>query len=114
MTADTLFPGATNYFFGFNGGYEIVNTLENSKGYWAKFGSNQTYEIEGNLVHPPDVIVNNDWNIIGPFDFDVPVSNITSSPPNIIESLFFGFNNGYQIADTLKMVQIKHIKYREI
>ena len=103
MSANNLFPGATTYFFGYNNGYQIVNTLETSKGYWAKFGSSQTFQVTGNLVDPPDVIVNNDWNIIGPFDYDVPVDDITSTPPSIVATFFFGFNNGYQISDTLKV-----------
>jgi hypothetical protein len=105
MTANTLFPGATSYFFGYNNGYQIEDTLKNSKGYWAKFGSSHTYQITGNLVYPPNVTVNSYWNLVGPFNFDVPVSDITSTPAGIIATNFFGFNNGYQIADTLKVGQ---------
>ncbi|MEO8231791.1 MAG: LamG-like jellyroll fold domain-containing protein [Ignavibacteriota bacterium] len=103
MTANTLFPGATTYFFGYNNGYLIVDTLQNGKGYWAKYNTEQTFQVEGNLVDPLNVIVNSDWNIIGPFDYNVPVSDITSTPPNIVATYYFGYNNGYQISDTLKV-----------
>jgi len=103
MTANYLYPGATSYFFGYNNGYQIVNTLETSKGYWVKFGSSQSFQVGGNFVDPPNIFVNDDWNLIGPFDYDIPVADITSTPAGIIATNFFGFNNGYQIADTLKV-----------
>ena len=45
--------------------------------------------------------VNEGWNLMGPFNEQVPVQNISSSPPNIIVSSFFGFGIGYTTADTL-------------
>lgn len=102
MKANDLFPGATTYFFGYNNGYQITDTLKNGYGYWVKYAANQNFVIEGNIVDPPNVHVNNDWNIIGPFDYDVPVNDITSTPPNIVATYFFGYNTGYTIADTLK------------
>jgi hypothetical protein len=39
--------------------------------------------------------------MVGPFDTDVPVAGITSTPSGIIASPFYGFSNGYVVATTL-------------
>ena len=36
------------------------------------------------------------------YEEDIPVSQITTTPPGIIATYFFGFEDGYYIADTLK------------
>jgi len=103
MTKSFLFPDAISQAFGYNGGYVVCDTLKNGSGYWLKFDSVETIALQGTQVESNIVNVVNGWNMIGPFDFNVKVSNISSTPPNIIVSNFFGFNNGYQIADTLKI-----------
>ncbi|MCX8009753.1 MAG: T9SS type A sorting domain-containing protein, partial [Ignavibacteria bacterium] len=60
-------------------------------------------DITGQKVSPYTINLPADWNIIGPFDIDVAVSGITSTPPGIIASNFYGFNNGYFNATTLSM-----------
>jgi hypothetical protein len=47
--------------------------------------------------------VKSDWNIIGPFDQNVSVSNITSTPTNIVTSNYFGYSNGYTQSTTLEI-----------
>ena len=103
MRANILFPGAASNCFEFVNTYRVADTLENGKGYWVKFGSNQVFQIVGNLFDPPDIPVKSGWNIVGPFHYDFPVSNITSTPSGITASNYFGFNNGYQIPSILKV-----------
>jgi hypothetical protein len=46
--------------------------------------------------------LNQGWNLIGPFSFDVPVNSITTTPPGILgQNEFFGFNGSYYSASTL-------------
>lgn len=95
MTGASLFPSAISPFYTYSSGYQQVTTLQNGKGYWSKFDGNQSVTISGNLVNTNDISVTQGWNLVGPFNTNVPVSGITSTPPNIIVSPFFGYENGY-------------------
>jgi len=103
MSVTTLFPGAASSAFQFNNGYVPVTTLSNGIGYWIKFGAAQTYQIQGQEVTPKQMPVNAGWNIIGPFETDVPVTKIASDPPGIILSDFFKFDNGYKSVAILEV-----------
>lgn len=103
MTAITLFPTAISPFYSFNSTYNQVSSLENGKGYWAKFDGNQDITITGTSVNNNEISVNQGWNLIGPFAFDLPVSSITTFPPDIIISTFYGYDGvGYTMANTLQ------------
>jgi hypothetical protein len=103
MSVTALFPGAASSAFQFNNGYVPVTTLSNGVGYWLKFNSAQDYPIQGMEVTPKQIPVNTGWNIIGPFESDVPVAQISSDPPGIILSDFFKFDNGYKSATMLEI-----------
>ena len=95
MTGATLFPSAISPFYSYSSGYQQVTTLQNGNGYWAKFDGNQSVTISGTLVNTNEVSVTQGWNLIGPFNTNISVSVITTTPPNIIASPFFGYENGY-------------------
>jgi len=95
MTGTTLFPTAISPFYSYSSGYNQVTMLQNGEGYWAKFDNNQNITISGTIVNTDQISVNQGWNLIGPFEITVPVSGITSAPPNIIVSPFFGYEGGY-------------------
>ena len=101
MTGTTPFPTAISPFYSYNSGYNQVTTLENGKGYWAKFDSSQTVTITGFYVPVTEISVNQGWNLIGPFAYNVVVSGITTVPPNILSSPFYGFEGIYIISTTL-------------
>ncbi|MBN2088311.1 T9SS type A sorting domain-containing protein [candidate division KSB1 bacterium] len=103
MTVVTLFPGATSSAFQFNNGYIPVTTLSNGVGYWLKFNNAQDYPIQGMEVSPKQMPVNAGWNIIGPFESDVPTAQISSEPAGIIQSDFFKFDNGYKSVNILEV-----------
>jgi len=94
MTASVLFPTATSPFYSFTSSYNESNILENGKGYWTRFDGAQSVIING-LNFTDDINTNEGWNLIGPFMYDVNVENITTSPPNIIISPFYGYEEGY-------------------
>jgi len=49
----------------------------------------------------PTIEVAQGWNIIGPLADSVEVGSITSDPPGIVQTSFFGFDDGYQGAEAL-------------
>ena len=48
------------------------------------------------------MVVKEGWNMIGSFEENIPVTQLTTTPPGIIATYFFGYEDGYHIADTLK------------
>ncbi|HZY10534.1 MAG TPA: hypothetical protein VFF29_05210 [Bacteroidota bacterium] len=100
---DLLFPTATSDAFAFTDqGYEPKDTLVNGLGYWMKFLSDQTVEIEGFPRLSDTFFVKKGWNLIGSISYPIPVTSIVTDPPNILTSLFFGYENGYFRADTIQ------------
>ena len=102
MSKSALFPNASSSAYGYNNGYNIVDTLRNSVGYWIKFNSNETISLHGNFVTQNTINVVNGWNMIGPFDEIIDINSITTQPPNLIISPFYGFGSGYYVAATLE------------
>lgn len=100
MSASNIFPNSGSEVFGYGNGYFAADTLLNGAGYWVKYNEAQLLQMCGTPVTTSiDVIAG--WNIIGPFNTQVDVQNITSTPPNIIISSLFGYDSGYTAADTL-------------
>ncbi len=98
-----MLAGATSPAFRFAGasGYIVDTSMSAGTGFWIKFDSTHVFPFSG--VHQLDgsVTVTQGWNIIGPFDFPVDVTSVTSTPPGIVSSAFYGFNGGYAAEDTL-------------
>ena len=104
MSLSNLFPTATSLAYGFDGGYVTEDTLVGGKGYWLKFSGNEQIQICGS-VSGDSVNVKQGWNMFGGYKEEIPISQLTTIPPGIIATYFFGFNDGYNIADTLKSGQ---------
>ncbi len=102
MTAATLFPTAVSPFYSFNGIYIPVSVLENGKGYWAKFIGTQNINLTGSMPSVNTITINQGWNLIGPFEYDVNIENITTVPPNIIISSFYSFEEIYITSSILE------------
>ncbi len=100
MSAASLFPGASSNVFGFDNGYVAQSTLENGEGYWVKFGGAESIPVTGEVV-TSNIQVSAGWNMIGPFEENIAVASITSNPPGIISSVFYGFSGAYDIANYL-------------
>ena len=97
----SLYPTAVSNAFKYAGGYQTTDSLKNGAGYWLKFGSNQTLNFNGSSVLLDTVPVTSSWNIIGALSVPVATNTITSNPPGIIGSSYFGYNSGYGVAKTL-------------
>ncbi len=110
MRKSSLFPDATSSAFGYNDGYFTEDTLKTGRGYWMKFMQAGSVQVIGQKVSEYSLNLPAGWNLIGPFDFSVQMSGITTNPPNIIASNFFKYDNGYKFAEILEVGQGYWIK----
>jgi hypothetical protein len=84
----------------YEGGYVHKDTMHRGRGYWAKGDTSMLYE--GTYVGAETVDVRQRWNIIGSITEPIPVSEIETIPPGIIQSPFFEFTGlTYAVATTL-------------
>ncbi|GJQ64155.1 MAG: hypothetical protein SCALA702_32080 [Melioribacteraceae bacterium] len=100
MSVTNIFPDATSDAFGFDAGYIQVENLASGSGYWLKFDDQFQYEISGD-VPTSNIELAEGWNIIGIYNNEVSVSQITTEPEGILQSNFFSFENGYINSDLL-------------
>lgn len=98
-----LFPNSVSSAYAYSNGYYISDSLILGKGYWLKFPSTQINVVCGNAVSTNSINVKTGWNLIGVFDKNINVNSITSSPSGIIQTPFYGFDNGYFAANTLQI-----------
>lgn len=111
MTKDELFPEAISPAFGYHeDGYYIEDTLELTKGYWLKFGTDGSKTIIGYKSYQYIINLNEGWNLIGIFDFDISTENLITDPPGILASRFFMFDRGYRMTNQLNVGQGYWIK----
>ncbi|MBI5216741.1 MAG: exo-alpha-sialidase [Ignavibacteriae bacterium] len=99
---ESVFPTSISQAFEYTNKYHAEDTLEYGRGYWLKFNDDQTVLITGTKRANDSVGVAEGWNIVGSVSKPVPVPSITSDQPGVIQSSFFGYNNGYSEADTIK------------
>ena len=102
MSVTSIFPDATSSAFKFDGSYKSTDNLENGVGYWLKFNDSSKTNIYGDEINEP-IPVKKGWNIIGPYNKEVSIDQITSNPDNIKASSIYGFTNHYFLADKLKI-----------
>jgi len=101
MMVNSVFPDAVSSAFEFNTSYQSVDQFENGKGYWLKFENQGAYPVSGFENLSNEIPVVSGWNLVGGYDYDIPVSNISSEPAGIMISNFFDFNGGYTQANVL-------------
>ncbi|TAK66489.1 MAG: T9SS type A sorting domain-containing protein [Bacteroidetes bacterium] len=90
-----LYPTAVSDAFAYQTGYVTAPTLANGNGYWLKFSGAQGVPITGGAITTATIPVSEGWNMIGSISDEVDVTTITSEPPGLVTSQFFGYNNGY-------------------
>ncbi len=101
MSASNIFPNSESSVYGYNNSYYVADTLNNGVAYWVKYNNPLNIQVCGTRTSVP-VQVTTGWNLIGPFDAEVLTSNIISTPPGIILSSFYEYNNGYVVSNILK------------
>ncbi|MDI6803356.1 MAG: FlgD immunoglobulin-like domain containing protein [Bacteroidota bacterium] len=97
-----LFPTATSSAFAYEGSYVNKIILENAVGYWLKFPSAQRVPMSGSPRTIDSVSVLAGWNMIGSLTLPFATNKITPSIGVVINSPYYGYNNGYQIATTIE------------
>jgi hypothetical protein len=90
------------FAYGFPNGYVSRDTLQHGVGYMVKFNGQQSVPISGIPKTRDTVDLQPQWNLIGSISVPVPVTTIRQTPPGIVQSLFFGYNGGYEAVDTLE------------
>ena len=98
-----LFPTASSKAFSYHGSYFIVDSLKNGIGYWLKFPSDQVVDISGVPTTAETVAVFHGWNMVGSVNMPLATDSITSSPPNLVTSKFFGYSgSSYFMTDSIR------------
>jgi photosystem II stability/assembly factor-like uncharacterized protein len=98
----SLFPNAITAAFAYEATYVTKETLAVGHGYWLRFNAGESVPLIGDSVTQDTIPVNDGWNLIGSISTRVPALSLTSSPPSIIISKFYGYTSNYQTADTIQ------------
>ncbi|MFI5252757.1 MAG: hypothetical protein ACHQQQ_10040, partial [Bacteroidota bacterium] len=86
-------------------GYVQSESLSQGVGYWMKLPegilSDTVIHFAGTGVVEETLMVTKKWNLIGSFSVPVAVTDIIMVPANMLNSMFYGYDNSYSAADTL-------------
>jgi hypothetical protein len=97
-----VFPNAISDAFEYiNRSYMAQDTIKEGTGYWLKVSGDHINVIWGPQVLIDTFQVVEGWNMIGSISVPIPTSSITSDPPGITTSNFFGYSTIYFISDTI-------------
>jgi hypothetical protein len=94
--ASVNYPQALGGPFVYKSGYQLVDSIPIGSGFWVKFHGVSNVQVFGK--GPLDTIsipVFKGWNMIGSLSTPLPVASITSTPPGITTSQFFGYSGFY-------------------
>ena len=97
-----LYPTSVSPAFAFEGSYILRDTLANHTGYWMKFNGIQQVSMTGYLRQRDTVNVSAGWNLIGSISSQIATNQVTSNPPGMITSHFFGYSGAYSIANSIE------------
>jgi hypothetical protein len=100
-TKDSVFPTSASCAITYQDGYIVSPTLAMGRGYWFVFHGTQMLSLTGSPVTFDSIDVAEGWNLIGSISSALSVNSITSFPPNMVTSRFFGYRNGYFNTDTI-------------
>ncbi|MBI3189652.1 MAG: choice-of-anchor D domain-containing protein [Ignavibacteriales bacterium] len=90
----------TTFFY--EGGYSVADTLQYGRGYWTKFPSDTSHTVTGVPINSLSVSVLEGWNIIGSISQKILIDSITSEPPGMVTTNFFGYDAGYFTATEIE------------
>ena len=101
-------PGRTGDVFKYSNGYQVITTTTPGEGYWMKHLGTNEYNTGDEwpaggieiVAHNP-INATTGWNMIGGYEDTVLTSNITTTPPGLIEGPIYKYANGFQIAEEI-------------
>ncbi|MGA9115672.1 MAG: hypothetical protein WB626_02745 [Bacteroidota bacterium] len=83
-------------------GYGEADSLEVGRACWLKFPAAETVPVSGFPVYWKEVPLAAGWNMLGSVSVPIPVQVISTDPPGILSTPFFGYSpSGYAPADTI-------------
>jgi hypothetical protein len=82
-------------------GYQQRYRMDRGVGYWAKFPAPGTNPLGGTPRTSDSIAVAAGWNMIGSIGTSVDTSAISTVPPGIRSSQYFGYSGGYSAAQTI-------------
>ncbi len=100
-SAAAVFPLATSQVYAFSNGYMSQTNLTAGRGCWVRYPAAANIQVCG-VPASGGVPLIAGWNMIGVHNITVPVSGLTTTPAGILNSNFYGFNNGYTQAANLE------------
>ncbi|MFA7288998.1 MAG: T9SS type A sorting domain-containing protein [Melioribacteraceae bacterium] len=101
MTHSALFPNATANGWAYSSGYSAVSTYQTGIGYWVRYGAAENINITGDPVNSTSINVAAGWNLVGAYDKEAVISSLTTIPADNLSSIFFGYDNGYNMPTKL-------------
>ena len=102
MRAGDVLRGGSPEILGFRGEYVPLDTLACGEGFWVRDAADVVQEVCGDTSISIDVPVRAGWNLVAPFHRSVPVRNVSTIPPHILSSAFFGFSGYFTTATVLQ------------
>ncbi|MBI5020618.1 MAG: S8 family serine peptidase [Ignavibacteriales bacterium] len=97
----SLYPSALSNAWAYDGSYKAKDSLYPGSGYWLKFAAPETFPMTGYVFSSETLYVTSGWQMIGVLSSTILANTVTTEPPDLIISNFFGFDHGYEFADTL-------------
>ncbi|HSG27814.1 MAG TPA: T9SS type A sorting domain-containing protein, partial [Candidatus Krumholzibacterium sp.] len=101
FSKSALYPSSVSEAYRFQDAYVPAPTMENGPGYWLKFDDPEVVFLYGTPLMTDTFNVSEGWNMVGSVSEEVPVSNITSIPPGIVTSQFFGYTTKYEVSSAI-------------
>ncbi|MCE1188833.1 MAG: M12 family metallo-peptidase [Ignavibacteria bacterium] len=101
MTSTVVYSGANSLVYGFSGAYSNQLALTNGKGYWVRYGADASLSYTGTATGTTSIPLVEGWNMIGPYNVNAAISNVTTTPAGIVNSSFYGYDNGYNAVTTM-------------
>lgn len=101
MTPQMLFPDLAGEVYEFDSGYKNVELMTPGKGYWVKYGSDEVINVCGNIIGDT-VNLNSGWNLVGVYETDIVLNEVTFEPAGIVNSKIYGFDSTYYSTNLLK------------
>jgi len=99
----SLFSSSVGGPYAYDATYVLRDTLRIGAGYWIKLPDGGTITLSGDSVGSTTIPLQTHWNMIGSITRPVPVESITSVPPGLVVSQFFGYDGvGYVPVDTIQ------------
>lgn len=98
----TVLPNSNAYLYCYHGSYIPSDTMFAGVGYWIRVVRSPIPFVGFAHQDTTTLPVQQRWNIVGTVSTPTAVSDISSLPPGLMVSNFYGYNgNNYFIADTL-------------